>query len=109
QYAEAALTRHPRAERTNDMKTRIAAVKARPMIVVMPAGHTSQTTGGRGSTPGDAASGVRDQVAADDFVQDFVQDIMPYVERTYRVIADRPHRAIAGLSMGGSQTLNIAI
>ena len=34
---------------------------------------------------------------------------MPYVEKNYRVIADRAHRAIAGLSMGGSQTLNIAI
>ena len=33
---------------------------------------------------------------------------MPYAESHYRVIADRPHRAIAGLSMGGGQTLNIA-
>lgn len=35
-------------------------------------------------------------------------DVMPYVESHYRTIADRPHRAIAGLSMGGSQTLDIA-
>jgi enterochelin esterase family protein len=77
----------------------IAAKKATPMIVVMPAGHTSQTTGGRGAAPG---------AAADEFEQDFVKDIVPYVEKSYRVIADRPHRAIAGLSMGGSQTLNIA-
>ena len=76
----------------------IAAKKSVPMIVVMPAGHTSQTTGGG-----------RGQGAADDFVQDFVKDIMPHVEKNYRVIADRAHRAIAGLSMGGSQTLNIAI
>src|SRR5260370_4440280 len=34
---------------------------------------------------------------------------MPYAETHYRVLADRAHRAIAGLSMGGSQTLNIAI
>jgi enterochelin esterase family protein len=33
---------------------------------------------------------------------------MPYVERHYRVLTDRPNRAIAGLSMGGSQTLDIA-
>ena len=33
---------------------------------------------------------------------------MPYVERRYRMLADRPSRAIAGLSMGGSQTLDIA-
>ena len=34
---------------------------------------------------------------------------MPYAETHYRMIADRQHRAIAGLSMGGTQTLNIAI
>ena len=87
----------------------IAAKKARPMIIAMPAGHTSQTAGGRGAPPADVAGGGRGQAAADEFVQDFMTDIMPYVERNYRVIADRPHRAIAGLSMGGSQTLNIAI
>jgi len=42
-------------------------------------------------------------------VQDFVTDIMPYAETHYRVYTDRAHRAIAGLSMGGSQTLNISI
>jgi enterochelin esterase-like enzyme len=76
----------------------IAAKKAKPMIVVMPAGHTSQTTGGRGGLP-----------QGDEFEQDFVKDVMPYVEKTYRVLADRPHRAIAGLSIGGMQTLNVAI
>ena len=34
---------------------------------------------------------------------------MPYAETHYRVLRDRQHRAIAGLSMGGAQTLNIAI
>jgi enterochelin esterase-like enzyme len=42
-------------------------------------------------------------------VKDFVEDIMPYAETHYRVLRDRQHRAIAGLSMGGAQTLNIAI
>src|SRR6185503_18385689 len=45
----------------------------------------------------------------DEFVKDFVDDVMPYVETRYRVYADREHRAIAGLSMGGSQTLNVGI
>jgi enterochelin esterase-like enzyme len=76
----------------------IAAKKAKPMIIVMPAGHTSQGTGIAGPAS-----------AQDEFVEDFVSDIMPYAETHYRVIADRPHRAIAGLSMGGTQTLNIAI
>jgi enterochelin esterase family protein len=82
----------------------IAAKKAKPMIVVMPAGHTTRTPIGRGAVPTDGPTR-----PADEFVDEFVTDIMPYVEKTYRVAADRPHRAIAGLSMGGSQTLNIAI
>jgi enterochelin esterase-like enzyme len=69
------------------------------MIIVMPAGHTVQ------NAPGLAGP----QSAQDDFVQDFVTDIMPYAGTHYRVVADRRHRAIAGLSMGGTQTLNIAI
>jgi enterochelin esterase family protein len=79
----------------------IAAKKAKPMVIVMPAGHTSQTFGGRGGgrTPG----------APDPFVEEFLTDIQPYAESHYRVYTDKPHRAIAGLSMGGSQTLNIAL
>ena len=42
------------------------------------------------------------------FTNEFITDIMPYVERHYRSINDRQHRAIAGLSMGGGQTLDIA-
>jgi len=45
----------------------------------------------------------------DEFAADFVTDIMPYVETHYRVLTDRAHRAMAGLSMGGGQTLNIGI
>jgi len=78
----------------------IAAGKAKPMVVVMPAGHTRAFGfggggGGRQST--------------DEFVHDFVDDIMPCVEKNYRVYTDAGNRAIAGLSMGGGQTLNIAI
>ena len=45
----------------------------------------------------------------DEFVQDFNGDILPYVEKNYRVHADRRNRAIAGLSMGGAHTLSIGI
>lgn len=90
------------------MDNLIAANKAKPMIVVMPAGHTRATMpGGRRGGPG--ASATASRPPTDEFVEDFLNDIMPLVEKTYRVIADRGHRAIAGLSMGGSQTLNIAI
>jgi enterochelin esterase family protein len=88
----------------------IAEKKVKPMIVVMPAGHTQNTTGGGGAGRGAAAS-VNPNVAPppDEFTQDFETDLMPYAESHYRIITDRAHRAIAGLSMGGSQTLNIAI
>jgi len=77
----------------------IAAEKAKPMVIVMPAGHTS-----RGFSMGGGLNR-----AVDEFSEDFVKDIMPYVETHYRVLKDRENRAIAGLSMGGLQTLNISM
>ncbi|HEY2589198.1 MAG TPA: alpha/beta hydrolase-fold protein [Tepidisphaeraceae bacterium] len=82
----------------------IASGEARPMIVVMPAGHTGPF--GAGAPRG--ADG-RPNFAASAFEDDFVKDIVPCVESQYRVLADRPNRAIAGLSMGGAQTLNLAL
>ncbi len=80
----------------------IAAGKAKPMVVVMPAGHTSASMF---RPPSTGAS----RPTTDEFVSDFLNDIMPYAEKNYRVYTDRQHRAIAGLSMGGGQTLNIGI
>src|SRR5580765_2725904 len=77
----------------------IAAKKAKPMLIVMTAGHTP-------AIPGNAGGFLS---ATDDFARDFTTDVMPYIEKHYRVMTDRAHSAIAGLSMGGSQTLNIAI
>jgi enterochelin esterase family protein len=68
----------------------IAAKKAKPMIVVMTAGHTGPSA------------------ARESFADDFTKDVMPYVEKSYRVLTGRAARAIAGLSMGGAQTLDIA-
>ena len=79
------------------------------MLVVMPAGHTTQAVGGRGAVPAAAGGAPPRPQFDDDFVEDFVNDIMPYTESHYRVQADRAHRAIAGLSMGGGQTLYIAL
>lgn len=84
----------------------IAAKKAKPMVVVMPAGHTRPTNRGPAPAPAATPGGAP---PPDEFVQDFVTDIMPYVEKHYRVLTDRNNRAIAGLSMGGNQTLNIAV
>jgi enterochelin esterase-like enzyme len=85
----------------------IAAKKAKPMILVMPAGHTPRGSGVGARTGGSTNDPARPRV--DEFVQDFVSDIMPHVEKTYRVQTGRQNRAIAGLSMGGAQTLNIAM
>jgi hypothetical protein len=43
------------------------------------------------------------------FEKDLLQDLMPYIESHYSVKADRDHRAIAGLSMGGGQGLNFGL
>lgn len=80
----------------------IAEEKVKPMVVVMPAGHTGPFHFG---PPGTDAL----KPAIEAFIPDFMNDILPYVEKNYRVYTDRQHRAIAGLSMGGAQTLNIAI
>jgi enterochelin esterase-like enzyme len=84
----------------------IAAGRASSMIVVMPAGHTNGPVPGVGvsvpSAPTTAGS-------PDAFTRDFLSDVMPYIESHYRVRTDRQSRAIAGLSMGGSQTLNVAM
>ncbi len=77
----------------------IADREAVPMIIVMPAGHTS--TGFR-LTPGVS-------MGHDAFNDDLVKVVLPYVDTHYLTIADRDHRAIAGLSMGGLQTLTIAL
>jgi enterochelin esterase family protein len=74
----------------------IAAKSARPMIVVMPAGHTRSP-----SNPTSAFG--------DPFVDDFMSSVMPYVEANYRVQTGRADTAIAGLSMGGGQTLNVVM
>jgi enterochelin esterase family protein len=73
----------------------IAAGKAKPMVVVMPHGHTGPFRFG-GPLSGE-------------FEPEFIADIMPQMEKRYRVYTDRAHRAMAGLSMGGGHTLNIGI
>jgi enterochelin esterase-like enzyme len=95
----------------------IAAGKAKPIIVVMPHGHTSLQMGGPppATTAPTAAKGTaapapaRPADAASEFDRDFLNEIKPYVESHYRVLTDRSNRAIAGLSMGGGQSLSISL
>jgi enterochelin esterase-like enzyme len=79
----------------------IAAKKAKPMVIVMPAGHTEPMR--------PLANRLQPPDFNDNFVKDFINDIQPYAETHYRVLRDRQHRAIAGLSMGGAHTLEIAV
>jgi enterochelin esterase-like enzyme len=78
----------------------IAAKKAVPMIVVMPDGHTAAFDFSR-------LNKLDRQVNS--FIDDFVNDVKPYIESHYRVRTDRASRAVAGLSMGGAQALEIAV
>ena len=79
----------------------IAAGKARPMIVVMPDGHTAGFRFGPGN-------GLSFEEQMEEFRDDFTKVLRPLIESRYRTINDRSGRAIGGLSMGGFQTLDIA-
>ena len=79
----------------------IAERKAVPMVVVMPFGHPQAAVGfGQDpATPPDRAL----------FTRDLLEEIMPMAESEYRIDAQPEKRAIAGLSMGGGQALNIGL
>ncbi len=95
----------------NILDNLIAEGKARPMVVVMPLGHTIQSfwTGPAKSvapTPGPPPSPA--PAALSPFAKDLLEDVMPLIESTYKVSKKADDRAIGGLSMGGGQTMNIA-
>jgi enterochelin esterase-like enzyme len=84
----------------------IARKQAKPMVIVMPLGY------GNRQILADGWEGIRNprwpQIRDDSFTkfhESLVADIIPSVERDYRVSTDRSSRAIAGLSMGGEQSL----
>lgn len=76
----------------------LAEGKIKPMVVVMPAGHVPGTALAMGAGP-----------EQDPFASDLLKDVIPFVEKNYNVSNKREHRALAGLSMGGIQTMNIAL
>ncbi|HQU47173.1 MAG TPA: alpha/beta hydrolase-fold protein, partial [Pirellulales bacterium] len=80
----------------------IAADKAAPMIVVMEKGYAARA--GEAALP--AGPGRGDGGAFEDVV---IKDLVPMIDAAYRTLADRDHRAIAGLSMGGGQALRIGL
>lgn len=80
------------------MDNLIADGKATPMIVVMDRGYATDPT-----RPVDPAAQPR-FMAGNVFPEVLVKEIIPMAEKNFRIIADRDHRAMAGLSMGGFQT-----
>src|SRR5262249_44072708 len=76
--------------------------KAVPMIVVMPNGRAQKD-----DRPGTNPFATAPAFAA--FEKDLLDDLIPFVEKTYSAKADRESRALAGLSMGGGQSLNFGL
>jgi enterochelin esterase family protein len=84
----------------------IARGQALPMIVVMANGH-GQESASPAYVP-DSRPRLFPGSHMVDFPESIVPDVIPFVDASYRTLADREHRAIAGLSMGGGQTLYCA-
>ena len=80
----------------------LAEGKVTPMIVVMPNGRAQKNDRAEGNVFAAAPA-----FAA--FEQDLLKDVIPTIESRYSVQADREHRALAGLSMGGGQSLNFGL
>jgi enterochelin esterase-like enzyme len=81
-----------------------AAKKIEPMIVVMPNGRAIKDDRATGNIM------AQDKVQAfATFEKDLLNDLIPFIEKKYPVIKDQEHRAIAGLSMGGGQSLNFGL
>ena len=107
------------------MDNQIAAGKVVPMIVVMPNGNATQSVSqgfGFGPTPSitQVTAPAPNPAPANpntpavprppvpypgSYPESLVKDVMPFVEKTYRVYTDKAHKAIAGLSMGAGQTI----
>ena len=87
----------------------IAEKKVEPMILVLPNGNATTNTagGGFGGGGGGRAGGFGGW--GKPFEDDLIKDIIPFIESHYSVKADRESRALAGLSMGGGQSLNIGL
>lgn len=85
----------------------IADKKIEPMIVVLPNGNATTNTAGGGGGSGGRAAGFGGW--GKPFEDDLIKDIIPFIESHYSVRADRESRALAGLSMGGGQSLNIGL
>jgi enterochelin esterase-like enzyme len=93
--------------RANDiLDNLLAQKKIAPFLVVMPLGYGGARVNGDG-TGVPPEGDVRGNIAL--YERDLVEDVIPMIDRTYRTIADRKHRAIVGFSMGGGQAGRIGL
>ena len=83
----------------------IAEKKAVPMIIVMDNGYASKPS----PTPQGTEAPPRGPGAFSVFEEVLIKEIVPMIDDTYRTIADREHRGMAGLSMGANQTIRITM
>src|SRR5258708_22597226 len=101
--------------------------KTQPFLIVMENGGGIAFGGGRGrggpgatnaapgaagttnAAPGRGGFGGRGGFNFSAFEKVLVDDLIPYIDANFRTIADQPHRAMAGLSMGGMQTRTITL
>jgi enterochelin esterase family protein len=104
------------------MDNLIAEGKARPFLIVM---ENGSNTGGRGAQPGGPARGPSPAPASTTnpavsrggrggfnsaaFERIIIDDLIPFIDSNYRTLADQPHRAMAGLSMGAMQSKQITL
>ena len=91
------------------MDNLIAEGKATPFIIVMENGGIGGSRPGsapRGAPPRGNGRGMFDFSA---FERALIEDVIPFIDANFRTIADQPHRAMAGLSMGGMQTRVITL
>ena len=86
----------------------IAQGKARPMIVVMPNCNTTRIAAPDYVTAPPALPANQDPGRFRVFPESLVKDLIPFIDKTYRTRTDRESRAIAGLSVGGAQTMYTA-
>ncbi len=91
----------------------IAEGRAKPMIVVMAygyarrAGQPAPDLTGRPFGSPEALKAMQEMTSA--FEADVTEALIPFIDSTFRTIADRDHRAMAGLSMGGMQTFHVTL
>jgi enterochelin esterase-like enzyme len=91
----------------------IAEGRSKPMIVVMAygyakrAGQPAPSFAGRPFGSPEAIKAMQEMTAA--FEDDMTEALIPFIDSTFRTIADRDHRAMAGLSMGGMQTFHVTL